>query len=143
MRVQSHTTGTQGTARRGMTLIELIVVVALASILVVGGLKTIATARRIAYLDEVKTELALATQSEMARLRATPWEELPEGESALDSAALGALGFDPDDKTRGTFEVHRTETPDLKEITVRMERQTPLGPARVEMFTWRKKAEER
>jgi prepilin-type N-terminal cleavage/methylation domain-containing protein len=127
--------------RRGLTLVEMIVTITLVTILAIANLHALATARRVSKRDEVMTELAMAANAQLARVRDLPWGQIAEGTSSMGPEELGALGLPEPSQVRGEMTVRPVLGPDLLEITVRLERQTIMGPAVVTLATWREKTE--
>jgi prepilin-type N-terminal cleavage/methylation domain-containing protein len=120
--------------RRGVTLIELIVALAILTALILSSFHAIGTARRVRARNQTMTQLTLRANSDVARLRAEPWENLREGTTPLsDPARPGVTG---EAAVRGVPGLA------LKEITVRWKEDTPGGPCEVVLCTWRDQAKD-
>lgn len=128
-------------ASRAMSLVELIVAVALMTGVALVNLRVLSSVRRVSKLDEAKTRLALAAHAQLARLRAVPWEDLPEGRKAFEKKDLESLGLDAAREISGEVAVRDVEGLELKEITVRLEWKTTMGTFSEEMALWRGKDE--
>jgi len=124
-----------GLSRRAVTLIELLVTLVILTALIGSTLYAVSTARRVRARNEILTALTLRANSDLARLRAEPWDSLREGTRRLEDPAR------PD--AAGQAEVRDVPGLALKEITVQWRLETPAGPCRVTLATWRDRASDR
>jgi len=124
-----------GLSRRAVTLIELLVTLVILTALIGSTLYAVSTARRVRTRNEILTALTLRANSDLARLRAEPWDSLREGTRRLEDPAR------PD--AAGQAEVRDVPGLALKEITVQWRLETPAGPCRVTLATWRDRASDR
>jgi len=122
-------------SRRATTLIELLVALVILTALIASTLYAVSTARRVRARNEILTALTLRANSDLARLRAEPWDNLREGTRRLEDPAR------PD--AAGQAEVRDLPGLALKEITVQWRQETPAGPCRVTLATWRDRESER
>jgi len=121
--------------RRATTLVELLVALVILTALIGSTLYAISTARRVRTRNEILTALTLRANSDLARLRAEPWDNLREGTRRLEDPAR------PD--AAGQAEVRDVPGLALKEITVQWRQETPAGPCRVVLATWRDQGQQR
>ncbi len=125
-------------ARRGLTLVELSISVALSAVLVAASLDLVGTVRRTAALDTARSKLALAAQAQLARLCATPWDNLKIGETPLSGDNLREWGFDEEtEKIEGRIRVRDVEGLDLREIQVFLVYHSIYGPLEQTLSVWR------
>ena len=124
-----------GLSRRAVTLIELLVTLVILTALIGSTLYAVSTARRVRARNEILTALTLRANSDLARLRAEPWDRLREGTRRLEDPAR------PD--AAGQAVVRDVPGLALKEITVQWRQETPAGPCRVVLATWRDQGEQR
>jgi prepilin-type N-terminal cleavage/methylation domain-containing protein len=124
-----------GLSRRAVTLIELLVTLVILTALIGSTLYAVSTARRVRARNEILTALTLRANSDLARLRAEPWDNLREGTRRLEDPAR------PD--AAGRAEVRDVPGLALKEITVQWRQETPAGPCRVTLATWRDQGQQR
>ena len=123
--------------RRGMTLLEFAASAALLTVVTLASLRVMSTARRVTARDQAMTNLTLAANTQLARLRAADWSALAEGVRELTPHEMAALGVSAGGRVTGKVTVRAIDALGLKEITVHLERDTAMGPAGVTLATLR------
>jgi prepilin-type N-terminal cleavage/methylation domain-containing protein len=114
---------------RAFSLIELIVSLVIILSLMGATFHALATCRRIQKRNEILTALSLRSNAELARMQATPWQDMKAGTRPLADPQM------PD--TKGEVTIKDVPGLDLKEITVRLSRNPSIGPCEIKISTWR------
>lgn len=130
---------TRQVKRQGLTLVEMIVTVGLLTGVIGAGMRAVVTARHMSERDAAMTQLYAAAQTEIARLCATDWAALAEGERALTAEEMTALGLKTAPGLACSVAVRAVPSLELREIRVHLERTTASGLAQAELATWRGK----
>ena len=124
---------------RAVTLMEMLVAMALVTMLILANLRVLNNAKSINRREERLTELTLAANTQLGRLRATPWKELQLGESALSLEHLQTLALDGDLEKYQCTVIVQERGEGLVEMQVVLHRETLHGPIKAEISTWRRR----
>jgi Tfp pilus assembly protein FimT len=123
---------------RGVTLLEMMIAGALATILIASSFSLVSTTRRTAMLDTTRTELAQAAHTQLSRLRAASWDSLKVGETSLSADDLRGLGLEDDiEKIKGQILIRAVEGLELREIQIHLVYDSVAGPLEQTFSIWR------
>jgi prepilin-type N-terminal cleavage/methylation domain-containing protein len=117
------------TKKTGLTLLELLIVCAIAAIGMAGALKVIISARRTLYEAKSLTKISIRANTELEKWRSRSYESLEQGIFPITDIE--------DEKTSGTVQFKKLRNMDLMEITVTIHRSDSKGTRKVAFNTIR------
>ena len=123
--------------RRGISLMEVMIAIALLSMATLGSATVLSVARYNAERDTQLTRQSMAANACLSHIRVGDWKGVvAPGEHALTAEELRALHLPDDGMTQAVLTVREVEPRPLREVTISIQRSTHRGPMSTSVSTW-------